>query len=315
MPGNSSGRTRTIPTSSSTTAIVTRRVASTRLMELLTGRATSALAASAILFIILFRRSSVVRFYARMIGYIIAGIISSVVGITVSPFMWALGRPGMTNWVVARTMKLIGPVLSGMRCRIEGQEILDRATLPAVLVCNHQSSLDVLGMGYILPPNVVVMGKKEIKWVPILGWFMALANNVFIDRKNRGHAIETMGKVAVYLKEHKYGLWLFPEGTRSHQVDDTLMPFKKGAFHLAVQGQIPIVPIIFSTYQPCYQPKKSIFDAGVITIKVLEPIPTTGMTTADVDALLEKTRDAMLAALQSIKTIPASAATEAKKLQ
>ncbi|KAI8919816.1 hypothetical protein DFJ77DRAFT_426943 [Powellomyces hirtus] len=286
-------------------------------MTLLTSRQTSALAFTTILFLILFRRSSRFRYIAKMLGFTLAGVIASLVGITVSPVMWLLKKPGLTNWIVARTMLRIAPWLCGMNVRIEGQEHLSQKELPAVLVCNHQSSLDILGMGAILPPNVVVMGKKSIKYVPILGWFMTLANNVFIDRKNRGHAMETMARVAVYLKEHKYGLWLFPEGTRSHQIDDTLLPFKKGAFHLAVQGQIPVIPIVFSTYYPCYHQQKKVFDRGTITIKVLEPIDTTGLSTSDVDALLERTRNAMLDALKTIRTIPLtdSKSTESKKLK
>ncbi|KND02494.1 1-acylglycerol-3-phosphate O-acyltransferase [Spizellomyces punctatus DAOM BR117] len=292
-----------------------------RLMTLLARPQAPALAAGALIFLILFRRSSRFRFFARMFGFIFTMAISCIVGITVAPVMWLLGKPGLTNYVVARTFALIGPHFCGLKFKVEGKEHLKNTPMPAVFVCNHQSSLDLLAMGAILPKNVVVMGKKSIKYVPLLGWFMALGNNVFIDRKNRGHALETMAKVAVYLKEHKYGLWLFPEGTRSHQTDDSLLPFKKGAFHLAVQGQIPVIPIVFSTYYPCYHQKNQIFEPGVVTIKVLPPIPTTGLETANVDDLLAKTRDTMAEALKGIKTkptgsvLPPISADSAKKLE
>ncbi|KAJ3174079.1 1-acylglycerol-3-phosphate O-acyltransferase [Geranomyces variabilis] len=275
------------------------------------GRAPALAAASAILLLLLWRRSSRVRFFLRVAGFVLAGTIASLVGILVSPFLWVAGVPGNTNWVVARTMLTLGPLLTGLGVKVEGREILERAGLPAVLVCNHQSALDILGMGAILPKKVVVLSKKEIKFVPILGWFMALAQNVFIDRRNRTHAIETMGQVATYLKEKKYGLWLFPEGTRSRQRDDSILPFKKGAFHLAVQGQLPIVPVLFSTYGPCYDKKEMRFDSGTFTVKVLDPIDTTGLSTADVDALMERTRTAMADGLKTIRTVPSGSAVAA----
>ncbi|KAI9099449.1 hypothetical protein DFS34DRAFT_617616 [Phlyctochytrium arcticum] len=252
----------------------------------------------------LFRRYQRFRFFARLLAYIITLTISCIVGITVSPFMWAVGQPGLINWIVGKTFLTLGSFATGLRFKVEGKEHLQNTPLPSVLVCNHQTSLDLLSMGTVMPRNCVVMGKKSIKYLPILGWFMALANNVFIDRKNRGHAIETMAKVAVYLEEHKYGLWLFPEGTRSHQKDDTLLPFKKGAFHLAVQGQIPVIPIVISTYAPVYNESQYLFEAGEITVRVLPPIQTKGLTSADVDKLLNDTRDAMGEALRSIKSTP-----------
>ncbi|KAJ3177405.1 1-acylglycerol-3-phosphate O-acyltransferase [Geranomyces variabilis] len=260
-----------------------------------------------------FDRSSDVRYYLRLAGYVYAVTISCCVGLTVGPVMYLLGRPGTTNFMVARTMAFLGPLLTGVRVRVEGADILATTNVPAVFVANHQSSLDILCLGHVFPDKVVVMAKKSIKFVPLMGWFMALANNVFVDRSNRGSAIETMATVAVFLKKHEYGLWLFPEGTRSHQTDDSILPFKKGAFHLAVQGHIPIVPIVFSTYKPCWDPKTRTFEAGTITVKVLEPIVTTGMTVADVDTLLDRTRLNMLAALQTIKTVRASDQVKTKK--
>ncbi|KAJ3183247.1 1-acylglycerol-3-phosphate O-acyltransferase [Gaertneriomyces sp. JEL0708] len=286
------------------TKVAKRSEATSRLMSLLLRPHTPAFAAGAVLFLILFRRSSRFRFVARMTGYIIAVAIACLVGIASAPLMWLIGSPGYINWVVARTFAVVGPLFSGMRYRVIGNENIAKTPLPCVYVANHQSSLDIIGMGAVLPKNTVVLGKKSIRFVPLLGWFMWAANNVFIDRKNRGSAIETMAKVAQYLKEHTYALWLYPEGTRSHQIDNTMLPFKKGAFHLAVQGQIPIVPIVFSTYYPCYHQKKWVFEPGEITIKVLPPIPTVGLKTEDVDALLERTRDAMVEALKTIETKP-----------
>ncbi|KAJ3023839.1 1-acylglycerol-3-phosphate O-acyltransferase [Thoreauomyces humboldtii] len=256
-----------------------------------------------------------VSYYTRLLGFACAIWISCLVGLAVGPLNWVLGDRGATNRAVSRTMHRVGPFLTGVSVKVVGGDILATTNVPAVFVANHQSSLDILCLGAVFPRRVAVMAKKSLRYVPLLGWFMTLANNVFIDRGNAKSARDTMGLVAQVLSAQQRGLWLFPEGTRSHQINDTLLPFKKGAFHLAVQGGFPIVPIVFSTYAPCYEPAARRFIPGVITVKVLEPIETRGKTAADVDALLELTRSRMQAALVTIKTIPASpVATKAKKL-
>ena len=87
-----------------------------------------------------------------------------------------------------------------------------------------------------------------------------IAKNVFITRSNSQSAIDTMRRVVKTLVKDKTSLYMFPEGTRSHQKNNTMLPFKKGAFHLAVQGQMPIVPIVISTYAPFYSEENLIWD-------------------------------------------------------
>ncbi|KAI8819854.1 uncharacterized protein EV422DRAFT_532553 [Fimicolochytrium jonesii] len=283
------------------------------LIKAMSATTVPAVAIAAVALVLLFRRFQKFRYIIRMIGLIIAGLLSSTAGIVASPVMYLLGKPSSCNWVVARTMRFLGPYFTGMNVVVEGK--INQDNVPSVIVCNHQSSLDIICMAAVIPQNVVVMAKREIKYVPVLGWFMALANNVFIDRGNRTSAIETMAKVAVYLKAKKLSLWLFPEGTRSHQSDDSMLSFKKGAFHLAVQGNIPVIPIVCSTYHPYYDKKNWSFEPGVVHMKVLDPISTEGMKTADVDALIEKTRAKMLEALKSIKTLPPTSLAKQGKVE
>src|SRR4051812_25817790 len=99
-------------------------------------------------------------------------------------------------------------------------------------------------------------------------------------------------------------LWLFPEGTRARLATADLLPFKKGAFHLAIQAQVPIVPIVVANYANIYNSKKHIFSVGHMRVRVLPPIETKGRTDSheDVEALLNATRDAMLEALKEISS-------------
>jgi len=79
-----------------------------------------------------------------------------------------------------------------------------------------------------------------------------------------------------------------------------MLPFKKGAFHLAVQAQVPIIPVVVANYSNVLNMKRKIFRKGTIPIKVLEPISTKGRTKEDVDALLGETRTRMLMELQKM---------------
>lgn len=92
-------------------------------------------------------------------------------------------------------------------------------------------------------------------------------------------------------------MFIYPEGTRNK--NRGLLPFKKGAFKTAIMGQVPIIPVVMSPYY-FIDGKKHIFDKGHIIVKALEPIPTKGMVDADHEALMETTRNVMLAEYEKI---------------
>ena len=135
---------------------------------------------------------------------------------------------------------------------------------------------------------------------------------MFIDRGNREHARQAFDGAAVQIKNERQSVFIFPEGTRSYSAQPSLLPFKKGAFHLAVQAQVPIVPVVVANYSNVLHMQTRRFRAGKIPIKgrqdcnqsistdvliVLPPIPTRGLTAADVDNLTKTTRDKMLSEL------------------
>jgi lysophosphatidate acyltransferase len=137
-----------------------------------------------------------------------------------------------------------------------------------------------------------------------------LSKTVFIERASREKALAAFADAAKQMHDHRQSVFIFPEGTRSYYDHPDLLPFKKGAFHLAIQAQVPIVPVVVANYSHILNVKERRFTTGRIPIKVLEPISTKGLTKEDVDSLLEKVRNAMLAAL---KQITAEARASAKK--
>lgn len=123
---------------------------------------------------------------------------------------------------------------------------------------------------------------------------MALSKTVFIDRTNRQNARAAFDGAAKTMRNDRQSVFIFAEGTRSYATKAELLPFKKGAFHLAVQAGVPIVPVVVGNYSNVLNLRKKVFTGGKIPVKVLPAIQTTGMTPADVDKLTEATREAML---------------------
>ncbi|EGG04156.1 uncharacterized protein MELLADRAFT_56751 [Melampsora larici-populina 98AG31] len=246
--------------------------------------------------------SSRSRYYLRMISFVFGLFVGSLTGV-VSGIIVSLVNPDWRKniqWLVARTFYGLVSPLIGWEFIVEGEEYLNGCYNGEsnVLVGNHQSMIDIFYLGRIFPKTCVVMSKKEIKYVPLLGQFMSLSKAVFVDRHNRLTAMETFKQVGLDMKKHGLNLFIFPEGTRSNAQTPTLLPFKKGAFHLSLQSGLPIIPIICETYSTIYSSKSHRFEPGKLILKVLEPIKTSGVKEFEgkegVDRLCELVRTRML---------------------
>ena len=159
-----------------------------------------------------------------------------------------------------------------------------------------------------------MMAKKQLQWMPLLGQWMTLSGAVFIDRGNSAKAIRSLTAAGETIKKRHTSLWIFPEGTRSMREHHDMLPFKKGAFHMAIEAGIPIVPVVVENYWKLY--RKGVFESGTIKVKsksqwprsyarpntyaVLPPVPTTGLTATDVTALSIRVHEMMVEALREI---------------
>jgi len=186
----------------------------------------------------------------------------------------------------------------GIEFEVEGEGNL--LTRPAVFISNHQSELDILFLGRAFPKHCSVTAKRSLKYIPFLGWFMALSGTVFIDRSNRESAIAAFDGAVKEIRGNKQSVWIFPEGTRSYFNKPDLLPFKKGAFHLAVQAGVPVVPVVVQNYSHVLYLQKRTFEPGVIKVKALEPIQTENLTMEDIDRLTVETRERMLKEIQAL---------------
>nr|WP_152086942.1 1-acylglycerol-3-phosphate O-acyltransferase [Pseudoalteromonas sp. A25] len=139
---------------------------------------------------------------------------------------------------------------------------------PAVYVANHQNNYDLFTLPAVVPEKTVSMGKKSLKWIPFFGQMYWLSGNILINRGNRTKAVGTLGKSAEKIKSKGLSIWMFPEGTRSY--GQGLLPFKTGAFHTAMNAQVPVVPVCMNSTNNCI--KLNRWDNGTIYIDILAPI-------------------------------------------
>ena len=181
----------------------------------------------------------------------------------------------------------------GARIKVTGGENLDPNT-SYVFASNHRSYLDTATLFFYAGRKMGLVAKKELLKVPVLGQGMSFVNIIAIDRSNPERALTSMKK-AREVMESGFSFGLFIEGTRA--MPGELLPFKKGAFHLAIQMQAPIVPVAIKNTDRMMGKRTGVAYAGEIEMALLPPIPTKGTSTEDVMNLLLKTREAIAAEL------------------
>ena len=188
------------------------------------------------------------------------------------------------------------------RFRVAGNLGIDPRR-PYVAVANHESFVDILLISH-LPWEMKWLSKVEIMRIPVLGWNMRLAGDVPVERGTRRSGVKAMLRCRELLGR-KMSVIIFPEGTRSPT--DELLPFKDGAFRLAVDAGVPILPLVVTGSRTALA--KHVWRVGrsEALVRVLSPIETTGLTAADVPALRDRVRD-IIAAARTGAAVPAPAA-------
>lgn len=225
--------------------------------------------------------------------------ISFLIGCLLLPFFWK--KPNLSHYIG----KLF--YLGAHRFWNANLILLNRENLtkhsPCIYVLNHQSNLDIHTMSNIYPKNTVLIGKKEILWMPIFGQFFYGTGHILLNRQNRSQSVAALQWVANEIVSRKVNVWIFPEGHRNHGAEK-MLDFKKGAFRIAIQAQVPIVPIVHQHLSRYFDPKNFRIGSQNIYAKVLDPISTKGLTPKDCDQLMAQVRHKMEAALAEINAMP-----------
>jgi putative phosphoserine phosphatase/1-acylglycerol-3-phosphate O-acyltransferase len=172
---------------------------------------------------------------------------------------------------------------------------------PAVFVFNHQSKVDVVILAKLLRRDIAGVGKKEIKAMPLIGRTLELAGTIFIDRDNSASAIEAMKPLVDAMRNQGKSVVISPEGTRS--ITPKLAPFKKGAFHLAIQAGVPVVPIVIHNAGDVAPKGDFVFRSATVEVDVLPPVDTRNWSSDTIEEHMAEVRDMFLDALgQSMET-------------
>lgn len=187
---------------------------------------------------------------------------------------------------------------AGLKVQIQGSENIPYGR-PAIYVSNHQSNFDIPIVYAGLPIQFRWMAKQELFRVPIFGLAMKRCGIIPIDRSNRRKTMHSIIAAAQRIKQGA-SVVIFPEGTRTP--DGQLQKFKKGALLIAAKAQVPVVPIaIHGSYHVLPKDRWKI-NAGSLKLEFLQPIPTDGMKSSDIDTLTDKVHDQIAKSLQGATT-------------
>jgi 1-acyl-sn-glycerol-3-phosphate acyltransferase len=184
---------------------------------------------------------------------------------------------------------------SNVPVRLEGFEHL-RPDAPQIVVSNHVSGYDIFALAAVLPPPFSFVGKKELDSIPFFGRAWIAAGHISIDRSNRQKAIATLREAGRRIREDNSTVIIFAEGTRSRTGE--LQPFKKGAFALAVESGVPIVPTVIVDSERIMRGKLGRVHPTPIVIRFGEPIILDGRQHGGLEAVMNATHERMRLMLQ-----------------
>lgn len=202
--------------------------------------------------------------------------------------------PGRWMRRLGRTATRLTPL---WKFSIEGTPPADIGHKPYVVIANHESTADPFLLSW-LPWDMRWVAKEELFKTPLTGWAMRWGGDIPLRRGDRDSVRWTMAECERAI-EAGISVMMFPEGTRTR--DGSLLPFKDGAFQLAIRMGVPVLPVALAgTY--AMRPKGSKWFAKAHAgARILEPIPSKGLTEADVPAFREKCRDSVAAALPDLQ--------------
>ena len=205
------------------------------------------------------------------------------------------------RYIVGYVFRRIGPAMATLnplwRFRYSGT-MPQNPRHPYVVVSNHESFADILLISH-LPWEMKWLSKAELFRIPIMGWMMWLAGDIPVKRGFGPSAVEAMERCRKTLRQ-RVSVMIFPEGTRSKTAE--LLPFKDGAFRLAVEAGVPILPLALSGTGTALPKHGWRFGRSAAHLRVLEPVDTAGLTLADVPALKARIRDLIVQTRDSLAT-------------
>jgi 1-acyl-sn-glycerol-3-phosphate acyltransferase len=168
---------------------------------------------------------------------------------------------------------------------------------PYVAVSNHESYADIFLICH-LPWEMKWLSKRTIFNIPVMGWMMRMAGDIPLVRGDRDSGARALAACRDRLAK-RVSVMIFPEGTRSPTED--MLPFKDGAFRLAIETGTPILPIAVSGTRYAMAKGSFEFRPAHACCRVLDPVPTIGLTEADIPALRDQVRALIASARDALR--------------
>ncbi len=220
-------------------------------------------------------------------GIIIDTVILGIIYLVLSP----VDFKGKIFDFLSRLWSVVILFISGVKTKIIGLENIDR-NHSYIVVSNHQSYFDIpVILGYI-PLSVRMLAKKELFRIPIFGWAIYIAGHISLDRGKGKKAIVSLKKAAEKIKKKKFSIVVYPEGTRSH--DGEVKRFKKGAFRLAIESKLPVLPVSIIGSKRVMSKHSFRINKGEIKIIIGKPIITTDIMKDDIIKLRDMARNEII---------------------
>jgi putative phosphoserine phosphatase/1-acylglycerol-3-phosphate O-acyltransferase len=218
------------------------------------------------------------------------------------PSVWAGAAAGLVSGSLREATNVAGSIwgdlatsLAGIDLRVEGEEHLWERR-PAVFIFNHQSALDNMLMLRLVRRDVTGVGNTELRNNPILGPLFSAAGGIFADREKSARALATLRPAVDALREG-LSVVISPEGTRSRT--PRLGRFKQGAFRMAMEAGVPIVPVVFRNVLDALPRNAIVVRPATIEAVVLAPIDTSDWTVESLDDEIQTIRARYLRILES----------------
>jgi 1-acyl-sn-glycerol-3-phosphate acyltransferase len=212
-------------------------------------------------------------------------------------------RKGRVIHCYARLWGKIALLANRVKVKLEGMGHVTGEG-PYIFMSNHQGYYDVFALLGHLPVQFKWLVKKELFSIPFLGWTMAAAGYINVDREGTRKTVEALNEAAQKIREGM-SIVIFPEGSRSP--DGSIQTFKKGGFTLAIKSGVPIVPIAITGTREIMPKGRLTVAAGQIRIQMGHPIPTQNYSLKDRETLIKKVNRAIS---EDFKRISGKAAGE-----